>query len=92
MSIKLIMNIWEMYQQEQGIDSEESEINKLVQGSSIKLKIQMMTMMMTMWAIQTVMKMKTKLMDKTKQKMRMEWQEMMNMIREIFNSSKWMNW
>ena len=88
MSIKLIMNIWEMYQQEQGIDSEESEINKLVQGSSIKLKIQMMTMMMTMWAIQTVMKMKTKLMDKTKQKMRMEWQEMMNMIREIFNSSK----
>ena len=88
MSIKLIMNIWEMYQQEQGIDSEESEINKLVQGSSIKLKIQMMTMMMTMWVIQTVMKMKTKLMDKTKQKMRMEWQEMMNMIREIFNSSK----
>ena len=71
MSMKLIMNIWEIFLQEPERDLEELMINKLlVQGLLNKLRNLMMIMKMMMKAIQIAMK-KMMLMNKIKQKMTM---------------------
>ena len=71
MSMKLIMNIWEIFLQEPERDLEELMINKLlVQGLLNKLRNLMMITKMMMKEIQIVMK-KTMLMNKIKQKMTM---------------------